>query len=243
MATISLYEELLGLFRRFAENGGEAPENRPVIDIWRTVLGAEDQTVLRVLALVRSGLQRAREQINHSSILDAEDKSIAVEAMDQLDGLINPTLFHRSFADVAEHVSRPKLSMLVLLANSLQPEFPEPSITREDVEHFTAQVAKLREEARSSNHLDPVLKSRLAGHLDYIQWSIRSFELTGVEALYAAFGPALLFLRHEVSRARGSGDLATDPRNVIGKQLEDLFRHLMRKLDHQTGQTTQPSEP
>ena len=89
MAAITVYEELLTLFRRFGEN---ATGTGTIIEVWRRTLGADDQIVLQTLALLRTSLARAMDQIGASKILDVEDKEIALTAVRQLDDVINPNL-------------------------------------------------------------------------------------------------------------------------------------------------------
>ncbi len=229
MATVSLYEELLALFRQFDKHGREAREIS-VIEIWRKTLGAEDHIILSTLSLLRSALGRAVDQVNSSPNLDAEDKAVAISAMQPLDNLINPELLHKSFADVANHVAPTRINMLVLLANSLKPEFPESTLAADDVSRFGKEVDDLGETVRSSNHLDTVQKNRMLRHIDYINSSIRNIELTGIDALYTAFGPPLLFLRHEINNQREEGDETLEPKKVIFKRMEELFERIIERM-------------
>jgi hypothetical protein len=230
MATVTLYEELLALFRRFAEHGRNEPNDATVIDIWRKTLGAEDYIILRTLAQLRTTLKRAIDQISSSPILDIEDKELATSAMKALDDLINPNLFHKSYIDIADNVSQRKIVMLSLLSSALKPEFPEPTLAAEDAFKFAKEVGELGEIVRSSNNLSAALKNRLLDYIGYMISTVRNMEMTGVEALYAAFGPPLLFLRQEIAHKEENENDPIEPAKLIYRRMEELFEQIINKV-------------
>ncbi|HEX3860137.1 MAG TPA: hypothetical protein VHY35_00415 [Stellaceae bacterium] len=229
MATVSLYEELLALFRRFADQGAKETSDLTVLQLWRKTLGTEDYIILRTLAQLRIALKRATEQISDTRILDPEDKNAATLAMNALDGLINPDLLHKSYSEVAEHVSRAKIVMLRLLASSLKEDFPEATVAREDVVKFVGDVAEIEQVVRGFNNLDTLFKTRILGYIKDMNWCVSNMEITGVEAIYTTFGPPLLFLRKEFSQ-QTDDDGFREPTKLVHQLIEDLFERIVNKI-------------
>lgn len=227
MARITVYEELLTLFRRFGEN---ASGTSTIIEVWRRTLGADDQIVLQTLALLRATLARAMDQIGAAAVLDVEDKKIALTAIRELDDVISPNQFHRRSDEVAKYVTPQKISMLVLLANSMLMEFPEEVLAENEIEQLVSEVEDLSHFVRDSNNLSPIFKNRLLGPLGYIKWAVRNTNLVGVEAIYSAFGTPLLFLRREVSKASGDGGNELEPKKAIYQRMDDLFTHIVERI-------------
>jgi hypothetical protein len=230
MAAVTVYEELLTLFRRFGENAGE---NSTVIEVWRKTLGADDQIVLQTLALLRATLARAMDQINASAILDLEDKKIALTAVRQLDDVINPNLFNRRADEAVKHLNSQKISMLVLLANSMMMEFPVERLVGGEIEPLTRAIDELGQAVRDSNNLTQAFKNQLLSQIGYIKWAVRNSEVVGIDALFSAFGPPLLFLRREVSKATTGSDDELEPKKLIYRQMELLFERIMDQVGQQ----------
>jgi hypothetical protein len=226
MASVTLYEELLALFRQFAEQGREAQAGATVIDVWRKTLNGDDTVILRTLALLRITLKRGADQIDCSPNIDREDKSIALDAIRALDDVINPDLYNTSFGNVADHVSPGKITMLMLLASSLQTEYPEPTLSADDVSRISGAIDELGGTVRASNYLDTVLKNRLLGHITYMNWAVRNINLTGAEAVYTAFGPPLLFLRQEINGRADGADESMEPKKQVYERMEELFQRI-----------------
>jgi len=226
MAAITVYEDLLTLFRRFGEN---ASGTSTIIEVWRRTLGADDQIVLQTLALLRANLARAMDQIGASAVLDVEDKKVALTAIRQLDDVISPNQFHRRSDEVAKFVTGQKISMLVLLANSMMMEFPEDILAQDEIDRLAMEVDELTQLVRDSNNLNPVFKNRLLGPFGYVKWAVRNTKLAGVDAIYAAFGMPLLLLRREISKATDESDNELEPKRIIHRRMDELF---LRIVDH-----------
>ena len=121
--------------------------------------------------------------------------------------------------------------MLMLLASSLQAEYPEPTLSADDVSRISGAIDELGSTVRASNYLDTVLKNRLLGHITYMNWAVRNINLTGAEAVYTAFGPPLLFLRQEINGRADGADEAMEPKKLVYERMEELFQRIADRMN------------
>jgi hypothetical protein len=67
-----------------------------------------------------------------------------------------------------------------------------------------------------------------------MEWAIRNAELVGVDAIYTAFGPPLLFLRQQASKKDNGENDDLEPKRAIYRRVDDLFQRIIDRVADQT---------
>jgi hypothetical protein len=163
-------------------------------------------------------------------MLDGDAQAVALAAVERLDAFANPDLMHRSFNDFKGHLDGGNFGIISVTTNTLRLEYPDPALLLDELSEIKQQMDELGQFINDAD-IQSGLKTLLLAHLAYMDFAIRNVDVLGIEAIYAAFAPAVFSARQAALKESPDDNETPKPRREIYERVKGTFQKLLGLID------------